>query len=97
MKLDFYRSDEQATRRSHLRSLDYARFEAGIYSWWGQDSKEDGRFSGMLRETNATGTPVRWALVTTFNEWGENTTTESATEWASPSGKGQYLDAPAGL
>jgi hypothetical protein len=32
-------------------------------------------------------------LVTTFNEWGEGTAVESATEWASPSGYGAYLDA----
>jgi hypothetical protein len=32
-------------------------------------------------------------LVTTFNEWGENSATESAQEWSSPSGFGQYLDA----
>jgi hypothetical protein len=33
-----------------------------------------------------------WQLVTTFNEWGEGTSVESATEWESPSGYGQYLD-----
>ena len=32
-------------------------------------------------------------LITTFNEWGEGTAVESASEWASPSGYGQYLDA----
>ncbi|TME44925.1 MAG: hypothetical protein E6I60_16180 [Chloroflexi bacterium] len=32
-------------------------------------------------------------LVTTFNEWGEGTAVESATEWATPSGFGAYLDA----
>jgi Glycosyl hydrolase family 99 len=31
-------------------------------------------------------------LITTFNEWGEGTATESAAEWASPSGFGAYLD-----
>lgn len=32
-------------------------------------------------------------LVTTFNEWGEGTAVESATQWASASGYGAYLDA----
>ena len=32
-------------------------------------------------------------FITTFNEWGEGTAVESASEWASPSGYGQYLDA----
>ncbi len=36
---------------------------------------------------------VKFQLVTTFNEWGEGTSVESAEEWASPSGYGQYLDA----
>jgi fibronectin type 3 domain-containing protein len=31
-------------------------------------------------------------LVTTFNEWGEGSSIESATEWASASGYGQYID-----
>jgi hypothetical protein len=33
-----------------------------------------------------------WQLITTFNEWGEGTAVESATEWESLSGYGQYLD-----
>jgi hypothetical protein len=33
-----------------------------------------------------------WQLITTFNEWGEGTAVESATEWTSASGYGVYLD-----
>jgi hypothetical protein len=33
-----------------------------------------------------------WQLVTTFNEWGEGTAVEPATQWASASGYGAYLD-----
>ena len=33
-----------------------------------------------------------WQLVTTFNEWGEGTAVESATEWQTASGQGAYLD-----
>lgn len=32
-------------------------------------------------------------LITTFNEWGEGTSVESAAEWSSASGQGTYLDA----
>jgi len=32
-------------------------------------------------------------LITTFDEWGEGTSVESAAEWATPSGYGAYLDA----
>jgi hypothetical protein len=31
-------------------------------------------------------------LVVTYNEWGEGTSVESATAWASPSGHGAYMD-----
>ena len=48
-------------------------------------------FRTAVRQMVASGEP--WQLVTTFNEWGENSATESAQEWASPSGFGQYLDA----
>jgi hypothetical protein len=36
---------------------------------------------------------AQWQLVTTFNEWGEGTSVESATAWRSGSGQGAYLDA----
>jgi Glycosyl hydrolase family 99 len=36
---------------------------------------------------------ARFQLVTTFNEWGEGTAIESASEWATSSGYGAYLDA----
>ena len=36
---------------------------------------------------------AKWQLVTTFNEWGEGTIVEPASEWTSSSGYGQYLDA----
>jgi hypothetical protein len=35
---------------------------------------------------------ARFRLVTTFNEWGEGTSVESAQEWATTSGQGAYLD-----
>jgi hypothetical protein len=31
-------------------------------------------------------------LITTFNEWGEGTAVEPASEWSSSSGYGLYLD-----
>jgi len=39
------------------------------------------------------GSGARWQLVTTFNEWIEGTSVESASEWGSGSGFGTYLDA----
>jgi hypothetical protein len=60
--LGFDSSTDDATRDAHLRALEYAKFNAGIYSWWGQGSKEDQRFPGMLARTAATGSPLKWAL-----------------------------------
>src|SRR3954447_6156920 len=58
----YYSSADDGTRDAHLRALDYAGFDAGIYSWWGRDSEQDARFAGMLARTRATGSPPRWAL-----------------------------------
>jgi acid phosphatase type 7 len=49
------------------------------------------RFQGNVRDMVASNAPFQ--LVTTFNEWGEGTAVESATDWASSSGFGDYLDA----
>lgn len=49
------------------------------------------RWRADVRAMVASGAPFQ--LVTTFNEWGEGTATESASEWATPSGFGAYLDA----
>jgi hypothetical protein len=39
------------------------------------------------------GSGAPFQLITTFNEWGEGTSAESATEWQSASGYGAFLDA----
>lgn len=38
------------------------------------------------------GSGVNWQLITSYNEWGEGTSVESALEWQSESGYGMYLD-----
>ena len=42
--------------------------------------------------TNMAASKAQFQLVTTFNEWGEGTAVEPATEWASASGYGTYID-----
>ncbi|MDX6645520.1 MAG: hypothetical protein QOK40_1247, partial [Miltoncostaeaceae bacterium] len=49
------------------------------------------RWRANIRAMIASG--ASFQLVTTFSEWGEGTAVESATEWASASGYGDYLDA----
>ena len=48
------------------------------------------RWAQNVRDMVASGAPFQ--LITTFNEWGEGTSVESATDWASASGYGAYLD-----
>lgn len=49
------------------------------------------RFKTNVQSMNCSNASLQ--LVTTFNEWGEGSSVESATEWSSVSGYGQYLDA----
>ncbi|HEX5479387.1 MAG TPA: alkaline phosphatase family protein [Dehalococcoidia bacterium] len=49
------------------------------------------RWEQSIRDMVASNAPLQ--LVTTFNEWGEGTAVESASEWGSASGYGAYLDA----
>jgi len=49
------------------------------------------RWNKNIRDMLASGADFQ--LITTFNEWGEGTSVESALEWESASGYGAYLDA----
>lgn len=49
------------------------------------------RWNKNIRDMIASGADFQ--LITTFNEWGEGTSVESALEWESASGYGTYLDA----
>jgi hypothetical protein len=49
------------------------------------------RWKQNIRDMVVSG--AHWHLVTSFNEWGEGTSIESATQWSSESGHGIYLDA----
>jgi hypothetical protein len=53
-------------------------------------ARDPATFSHSVQMMVASAAP--WQLVTTFNEWGEGTAVESASEWASASGYGTYLD-----
>jgi hypothetical protein len=48
------------------------------------------RWATNVNDMNCSSAALK--LVTTFNEWGEGTSVESATQWASSSGQGTYLD-----
>jgi hypothetical protein len=52
--------------------------------------RDAGAFDAAVGRMRASGAP--WQLVTTFNEWGEGTAVEPASQWQSPSGRGWALD-----
>jgi phosphoesterase family protein len=54
-------------------------------------ARDPARWQDNIRSMIASQAP--WQLITTFNEWGEGTSVESSTAWASASGWGTYLDA----
>ncbi len=54
-------------------------------------ARDPSRWTRSINDMVASNTP--WQLVTTFNEWGEGTAIEDASEWQTPSGFGTYLDA----
>jgi acid phosphatase type 7 len=64
----------------HLRSDSNARL-----------SRDLPRFRAGIRAMVESKAPLQ--LVTTFNEWGEGTSVEPATQWSSAFGQGDYLDA----
>ena len=53
-------------------------------------ARDPARWDQNVKDMVASG--ERWQLITTFNEWGEGTSVEAATEWQSSSGLGTYLD-----
>jgi len=58
-------------------------------------TRDPSRWSNQVAAMASSG--AQFQLITTFNEWGEGTAVESASEWASPSGYGAYLDILHGL
>ncbi|GAA2712806.1 sigma-70 family RNA polymerase sigma factor [Actinoplanes palleronii] len=52
--------------------------------------RDPARFRKQVTEVAASGEP--WQLIISYNEWGEGTAIESATEWKSASGHGVYAD-----
>jgi len=53
-------------------------------------ARDPARWNQNIRDMVASNAPFQ--LVTTFNEWGEGTSVESAQEWSSASAHGLYLD-----
>jgi hypothetical protein len=53
-------------------------------------ARSETRWVSNIKSMLASGAP--WQLVTTWNEWGEGTAVEDATQWASPGSYGAYIE-----
>lgn len=53
-------------------------------------ARDTARWTTNVNDMNCSTASLK--LVTTFNEWGEGSSVESATQWSSASGHGTYLD-----
>ena len=93
--LGFYASGDDQVRRSHLHALEYAKFDAGIYSWWGQGHSTDQRFAGMLAVTNAAHSPIKWAPYYEEESLGDPSSAKLANDLAYI--KSRYASDPAYL
>jgi hypothetical protein len=61
--LGYYDSSDAAVARSHVRQLQYGRFEAAIASWWGRGTHfESARLPLLLNTTTALRSNTKWAL-----------------------------------
>jgi hypothetical protein len=61
--LGYYDSSNSAVVRSHVRQLQYGRFEAAIASWWGPDTHfESTRLTLLLNTTVSLGSSLKWSV-----------------------------------
>jgi hypothetical protein len=75
--LGYYDSSSRAVARSHVRQLQYGRFEAAIASWWGPGTHFESERVPLLLDTTASlGSSLKWSLYYE-REGGDNPTVAS--------------------
>ena len=58
-----YSSSDADVAKAHIDSLDYARINLSIASWWGPDTHLDrARLTMLMDETIAMGSPLKWTV-----------------------------------
>jgi calcineurin-like phosphoesterase family protein/fibronectin type III domain protein len=80
--LGHYRTADLAIQHAHLRALEHARMDAAISSWWGRTKYHDARLRSLMRETVATGSPLKWAIYYEPEGGGDPSPAELATDLA---------------
>ncbi len=58
-----YYSDDSSVVKAHIKALDYAKVEVAIASWWGAGTHDERvRIPQLLEQTQALGSPLKWAV-----------------------------------
>jgi hypothetical protein len=61
--LGYYNSSDAVVARSHVRQLQYGRFEAAIASWWGRGTHAEGQRVRLLLDTSASlRAALKWSI-----------------------------------
>lgn len=61
--LGFYNSGDSDVITAHIKALEYARIEVAIVSWWGKNTHNEAvRVPKLLGQTQALGSPLKWAV-----------------------------------
>lgn len=91
--LGFYETTAPSAVRSQLTALSYGNFDAALYSWWGQGSEEDSRFSLFLDASRETS--FRWAVYYEPEAYGKPTVAQLQSDLRYI--RDQYAEKPAYL
>ena len=84
--------DQRDGREDHQAGYSFS-ISPGFWKWnegTARLSRDVTAWARAVRDMAAS--KEQWQLITTFNEWQEGTSVESAMEWTSSTGQGPYLD-----
>ena len=92
--LGYYDSSAQTVVDEHIASLEYAKVDVGIASWWGQNQQQETeRIPLLLGRTESLGSSLKWALYYEKEGFGNPSSTELASDLAYI--KANYTSSPA--
>ena len=59
----YYDSRDQGVINSHIASLDFAKVDVGIVSWWGPHAQQETEYIPiLLKRTTALGSDLKWSI-----------------------------------
>lgn len=79
----YYDSSDQEIVDSHIASLDFAKVDVGIVSWWGPHAQQETeRVPLLLNRTNALGSDLKWSVYYEKEGFGNPSVAELKTDLA---------------